>query len=172
MKNSYSFFLLALMCLFSTSAWSLNRVGDVYQIGSEEDLVAFGQLVEQEIYYLRAELTADISYSGQPLGGTKMFRGILDGKGHTITLNQERTENEAGLFYATGQPSVIKNLTVDGTITTSAKFAAGFVGQANSLFLNCVSKVNIVSTVSGDGTNGGLVAHLTSDQIKIYKIFP
>ena len=163
MKNSYSFFLLALMCLFSTSAWSLNRVGDVYQIGSEEDLVAFGQLVEQEIYYLRAELTADISYSGQPLGGTKMFRGILDGKGHTITLNQERTENEAGLFYATGQPSVIKNLTVDGTITTSAKFAAGFVGQANSLFLNCVSKVNIVSTVSGDGTNGGLVAHLTSD---------
>lgn len=64
MKNSYSFFLLALMCLFSTSAWSLNRVGDVYQIGSEEDLVAFGQLVEQEIYYLRAELTADISYSG------------------------------------------------------------------------------------------------------------
>ena len=163
MKKITSFSLLILMCLFSINAWSLNQIGGVYQIGSEEDLVAFGQLVEQEIYYLRAELTADITYNGQPLGGTKQFRGIFDGKGHTITLNQERSENEAGLFYSTGQPSVIKNLTVDGTITTSGKFAAGFVGSAHSLFLNCVSKVNIVSTVSGDGTNGGLVGHLVND---------
>lgn len=163
MKKSYSFLLLALMFLFSTNGWSLNQIGGVYQIGSEEDLVAFGQLVEQEIYYLQAELTADITYSGQPLGGSKRFRGIFDGKGHTITLNQERSADEAGLFYSTGQPSVIKNLTVDGTITTSAKFAAAFVGNANSLFLNCVSKVNIVSSVAGDGTNGGLVGHLVSD---------
>ncbi|MBR5035736.1 MAG: hypothetical protein IKX69_00925, partial [Prevotella sp.] len=59
--------------------------------------------------------------------------------------------------------STIKNLHVAGTITTSGQFAAGIVGEShkNLNITNCRSSVAINSSVSGDGTHGGLVSTLS-----------
>ena len=61
---------------------------------------------------------------------------------------------------AWGEVNVI-NCTVSGTITTSVKYAAGFLGQNNctSAYIEgCVSSVKIISSVNGDGTHGGFIA--------------
>ena len=53
----------------------------------------------------------------------------------------------------------MKNLVARGTIDTSNKYAGGIVGEAsdNASILNCESHVAINSTVSGDGTHGGII---------------
>ena len=58
---------------------------------------------------------------------------------------------------------------VTGTITTSEKYAAGFIGQNNctvkASIEGCVSGVTIKSSVSGDGTHGGFVAQIPSSSV-------
>ena len=55
----------------------------------------------------------------------------------------------------------IEHCTVSGTITTSNKYAGGIIGRVSSTPLNmtdCRSSVTISSSVSGDGTHGGIAA--------------
>ena len=103
------------------------------------------------------------------------FSGKIDGNGHTVTLNLSRTTMPSGdeslqglaLIHYAGDGLEISNLTVDGTITTNCKFAAGFIsyihaGEANNhrkviKFTNCRSNVNIKSEVLGDATSAGFV---------------
>ena len=86
------------------------------------------------------------------------FCGTFDGDGHTLTVTYNTTEKATGPFrYVRG--ATIKNLHTAGTITTSNKFAGGLVGlayEANTI-TNCRSSVFITSSVSGDGTHGGLI---------------
>ena len=58
---------------------------------------------------------------------------------------------------------MIKNLHVAGTIYTNQKKAAGIVGESHGALTltGCISSVNIHSSVSGDGTHGGLVSTLS-----------
>jgi uncharacterized repeat protein (TIGR02543 family) len=61
---------------------------------------------------------------------------------------------------AWGELNII-GCTVEGSINTSNKYAASFIGQVNNTPVNiidCCSWVTINSTVEGDGTHGGLVA--------------
>lgn len=95
------------------------------------------------------------------------FCGNFDGDGHTVTFTYNTSEEYAGLFRYVGGSATIKNLKVKGTITTSAKFAGGIVAYVyptNSndkvSLTNCVSEVTINSSVDGDGTHGGLAAHV------------
>lgn len=115
------------------------------------------------------KLTSDISVTTM-LGtdGTK-FRGIIDGDGHTITVNygtaaSPLTEEVAGPFRVV-DGITISNLHVKGAIYTAAKFAGGFVGRSygNCTFTNCQSSVTINSSVVGDGTHGGFVAVTTDN---------
>lgn len=87
------------------------------------------------------------------------FKGIFDGNGHTLTVNYETTvDNVAPFVYVEG--GTIKNLHVDGTIKTSAKYAAGLIAQQynNVNIDNCRVSVIISSNVNGDGTHAGFVA--------------
>ena len=91
--------------------------------------------------------------------------GTFDGAGHTITINMQRSSDYAGLFY--NVRGNIQDLTVNGTIHTSAKFAGGIAGNlSGGQLLRCQSYVDIISSVNGDGTHGGIIGiNSESDEI-------
>ena len=132
-----------------------------YLIGSEADWSEFAQIVA-DAPSANAKLTADVQLSAlSPMLGSDevKYAGTFDGQGHTLTVDYNTTQDMTAPFrYTDG--ATISNLTVDGTISTSAKYAAGIIAHAygNTSLNNCVSKVAISSTVIGDGTHGGLVA--------------
>ena len=54
----------------------------------------------------------------------------------------------------------IEGCTVSGSITTSNKYACGFIGEVNNTAANitdCRSSITVISSVEGDGTHGGFV---------------
>ena len=163
-KNLLNLCLTALMCVVSTTAWALSKVDGVYQIGTAEDLKAFAELVNSTEPYANAILTADIDKGtdNTQIGRDGQdFQGVFDGAGHTITYNMTFTENGGGLFRNVGVHAVIKDLKVQGAITTSAKFAGGIAGWNSGRILGCYIDVNIISQREDlddkDATHGGLV---------------
>ena len=106
------------------------------------------------------KLTNDITVTTMMGNENHRFMGHFDGNGHTLTVNYDTDEQYAAPFrYVEG--AEISNLRVAGTIRTSEKFAAGFVAnaQGTNTITNCRSSVVINSSVDGDGTHGGFVAH-------------
>ena len=140
---------------------------DPFIIGNSEDWEFFAIKVRNGTSYRGqfVKLTGDISVT-EMVGASEgnSFQGTFDGGGHTLTFNQGTSSAPFGEQYCAPfryvKNASIQNLHVDGTITTSQKFAGGIVaGSYGSLSLtNCRSSVTINSSVSGDGTHGGLVA--------------
>ena len=114
-------------------------------------------------------LAANISVSTMAgLNQTNSFKGTFDGGGHTLTFNYTATEQYAAPFrYIDG--ATIKNLHVDGTIQTSAKYAAGIAAQeyGTTSIKNCRSSIVVTSSVDGDGTHSGFVAVNNSGTLTI-----
>ena len=117
-------------------------------------------------YFLQ---TADISvttmvgyFNDDNTDAFKEFSGTYDGDGHTLTVSYTSSHMECAPFrFVDGV--TIKNLHIAGTITTSAKDAAGLIGRLKTgsgvtNIINCRSSVTITSSVNGDGTHGGFVA--------------
>ena len=132
---------------------------EVVEIASAEDLEGFANRVNTGEISLCAVLKADIDFSSYPntmIGLNSHYKGEFDGAGHSIKLALQRSSENAALFaYFSGY---VHDLTTEGTITTSAKYAAGIAARTeNATIERCQSKVNIVSSVNGDGTHGGIV---------------
>ena len=105
--------------------------------------------------------TADISVTTMIGTSSHMFSGTYDGADHTLTVTYSSSAQYAAPFsYA--NVATFKNLRVAGTITTSAKYGAGFIGWSAgaTTFVNCRSSVTINSSVNGDGTHGGYIGIL------------
>ena len=103
----------------------------------------------------------DISSSEFMLGESNSeYIGTFDGRGHTLTVNYNTTEQYSAPFRYVGEGAVIKNLHTAGTVKTSAKFAGGIVARVSGSVTidKCWSSVEINSSVNGDGTHGGIVA--------------
>lgn len=134
---------------------------DTMHIADASDLFRFTMRVNQMGETgLNAILEADIDYRDydQSIGtSSAYYNGTFDGGGHRILIDFHRTDNIAAPFgYLSG---TVQNLVVEGDIHTSAKFAAGIASHSyGSTVQRCVSHVHIHSTISGDGTHGGLVA--------------
>lgn len=150
-----------------------------YQIGSAEQWDAFATIVNDGKYEARGELTADITFTGnhiQPGEDSdfsfyhknpiyqKQYTGTFDGKGHTITLNQQATggstgnkSNWGGLFWHTKDGATIKNLKVAGRILSTINGGSIIqnVQSTGTTIVNCQSSVIFESTASP----GGLVGH-------------
>ncbi len=136
-----------------------------YEISTAAQLRWFAIKVNKGDFTANAKLLEDIDfsdYSAQDImigyyGGN--YRGVFDGQGHKVTVNYTRTLNRAALF-ASIQDANIKNLVTDGYINTSAAFAGGIFASSygNLAVENCISYVEITSTLEGDGTNGGIGA--------------
>ena len=91
----------------------------------------------------------------------KSFRGTFDGGGHTMTLNLTSTEDYCAPFKAV-YGATIKNLTIEGSVNSSARYASGLIGRiynTRSYIQNCISTAVINSTHSGSAYNGGFVGY-------------
>ena len=141
----------------------INNVEDVEQevveIASAEDLASFAARINAGQTSLCAVLKADIDFTAYPnvmIGTGGSYKGEFDGAGHAITIALQRSADYAALFcHLSGH---VHDLTVLGSITTSAKFAGGIAGDMeNATVERCQSRVSITSTVQGDGTHGGIV---------------
>ena len=141
---------------------------DPYRISDELDWESLVQQVASgntfSGYFFKLE--NNISVTTMVGTSTYNFSGTFDGNGDSITI----AYGSSGSYFA--EPYVapfryvdaatIKNLYTTGSIFTSKKFAAGIASHVtgNTVIRNCHSNVTITSSVSGDGTHGGLVAHI------------
>lgn len=146
---------------------------DPYLIESIEDWNKLASRVYDGTTYSgkHFKLMANLTIS-KVVGYNKInsFQGIFDGNGHTLTLNGDDfgTSGDYTSFnvcapfrYVAG--TTIKNLKVAGDIYTRTLFAGGLIGRAgdgDNVIQNCIVSVNIHSSISGDGTHGGFIAHL------------
>ncbi|MBR6001515.1 MAG: hypothetical protein IK045_01495 [Bacteroidales bacterium] len=117
-------------------------------------------------------LTADITVTtGVGSSSTNSFKGIFEGGGHTLTLNLTHSSGGdawiAPFRYING--ATIRHLHTAGTITTNGKMAGGIVGDSygTSTIQSCRSSVAISSSISGDGTHGGLVGRVNNGTLTI-----
>ena len=157
--------LVVLMALMTPiGVFALEQKDGVYQIGSAADLTQFIQMVNEDGQVdIDAVLTADVEYTNEldtlMVGTTEnRYAGTFDGKGHTVTVNYDFSyQDDAALFrFITG---TVKNLIVKGEIKVSRKFAAGIAAHSYGATIeNCISLVNITSTLAGDGTHAGILA--------------
>ena len=158
-----------------TATWTADELATddsgAYVINTKDDWNRFCARVNSGNNYFSktVKLTADIGTAQNPVtikaggwveGNFKDFQASFDGQGHTLTVNYFDGAPFQGTINAT-----IRNLHVAGNITASSHFAAGFVSEAHYglTIENCRSSVAISSSVSGDGTHGGLVGVLYHD---------
>ena len=153
-----------------------------YELANPGNLVWFANTFNSHSYaddYMGAKLVRDIDLTPLPdfQLGTKAipFYGIFDGQGHTIssvnvtTLNNNDAESygyASGLFGIVNgtkkDGTAIKNLTVQGTLTTDAStdFCLGGVvaiAYGNVTIEGVVSQVSISQTSEQSGHIGGIV---------------
>lgn len=132
-----------------------------YKINSDNDWEIFARRIELGIESSRHyQLTADINIT-KPVGLTaKPFCGVFNGNGKVINANINNPEAVTAPFREI-KGATIKNLTVTGTVTSSAYHASGLVGGCadDKGHPNCIIGCTINATINGTGYTGGLVGH-------------
>ncbi len=90
---------------------------------------------------------------------TNSFQGTFLGNNKTLTFSYSTWEENTAPFRIT-KNATIKDLKVAGSISTSAKFAAGLASRTfgTTSITNCQVDTYIHSNIKGDGTHGGIVA--------------
>ncbi|MFI3322173.1 MAG: hypothetical protein R3Y50_06570 [Rikenellaceae bacterium] len=106
-----------------------------------------------------------ISTNFTPIGSEAYpFKGVFNGNGHTISGLSITCDDAFAGFFGYTDGAIIKNLTINGTISSSATDSSvgGIVAiaQNETLIINCSSNV----TVSG-GNAGGIVGTITDSSV-------
>lgn len=123
----------------------LAAAGAVQNIGTAE---AFAAMEPGGNYQLTEDITVTAPYA-------KDFTGTFDGDGHTVTLKITANTNYVGLFSKLAGGAVVKNVTVEGTVT-GKKCVAGIAGYAtdNVKIENCKNTASITGTKNVGGILG------------------
>ena len=137
---------------------------DPYIISSSDDWNRFAEMVNGGYQYNGrfVALDRDITISTMVgLDASHCFEGYFEGRDHKLTVNLVNNDpavEGVAPFHHT-RFAKIMNLTVDGTITSAGKYAAGLIGWSGSPdeCTNCVVKVTI--TTSADYA-GGFVGNI------------
>lgn len=161
--------LTAILMAVSMSAYALDKIGNVYQIGSAEDYFAFVQLVNSGARNANAVLTADIDLGtdNTKMGlGNQGYLGVFDGNGHTITVDfSEGTVYNEGpaLFHSVDQRAIIKRLKVQGTLRAGKyKHTAAIANYCSGIIRDCIADVHIIADfpATADASIGGIAGQL------------
>lgn len=124
-------------------------------ITSDEDFVNFAQYLANGHSNANAILLADINVNQMVNCGD--YQGTFDGNGHTITLNLTQNSSDGiALFRNIGTQGVVQNLKVQGTITSSKKFASAIAAWNSGHIYGCYIDLTVESTLNGDATHGGV----------------
>ena len=170
-------FYLDLYAQWETLDWAEESGGDspetAYLIQSAEQFDLLAQRVSsgQDYAGKHFRLTRDISVRtavGNPSGRVRSFRGTFDGCGHDLEIDYD-SGNQATAPFRCVDGAVIRNLRTKGRIAAGGKYAAGIVGRASgtTVVSNCLSSVEIASTVSGEGSHGGIVGRVSGGTTRI-----
>lgn len=103
------------------------------------------------------------------------FKGVFDGKGHTIYNLRKTAVNysgydEGGLFYLTGKQSVVKNVVLKNVYVLGVGYIGAVAGGNNGTIQNCkvYGQVEAVAHAGGiTGGNDGQIKNCVSN-IKVY----
>lgn len=130
---------------------------EVLRIGSAEDFLAFAEncVLDSWSQNKQVLLTADISLEGTEFASIPTFGGSFDGGGHTISgLSLTQSLSPAGLFGTLQPTAVVKNLTVQGTVTPGGDglSVGGIVGENHGMVEDCA----FTGTVAGEINTGGI----------------
>ena len=146
--------------------------GDPYTIGSTGDwntlasYVGYGHTFSGQFVKLGGDISVETMVG---TGDTNSFQGTFDGGSYTLTFTKGTAQNVFDEDHCAPfrhvKNAVIKSLHVAGTIYTSAKKAAGIVGESHGALTltGCRSSIAINSSINGDGTHGGLVSTLSGE---------
>jgi len=153
--------------------FSVNDAGTEYTIHTADGWSVFCDCLDDNDTYNRfsgktVRLGDNITVSRMAGSSYHDFCGTFDGGGHTLTVNissdditDGSTQYVAPFRYVTSgdSPATIRNLHVTGTITTDKQFTGGLIGGCWGTVIveNCAVSTAITSTISGDGTHGGIV---------------
>ena len=143
-----------------------------YELSTAEQLTVFRLVVDSGNADICAKLTDDImldnSEKWTPIGSRYHFEGIFDGNGHTISgLYIDSRNSIVGFFGSVGPNGIVKNLAVEGTVTSTNSSAGvgGVVGENKGTIENCSNR----SDVKSSGNNayvGGIVGHNDGGTVK------
>ena len=141
--------------------------GDPITISSSEEWNTFVSNVNGGNSYSGkfVKLTNDISVTEMAGSSeTNSFQGTFLGNDKTLTFTKGSSESAFGeencAPFRYTKDATIRDLKVAGDIYTSQKYAAGLVASnaGKTTITNCRVSTVIHSSVSGDGTHGGIVA--------------
>ena len=126
---------------------------DVILVSTEEDLRLIKDNSNQKII-----LQKDIVLSGSTKNWTpiKNFKGMFDGNGHTISNLIIDEEKGAAFFQSITETAVIKNLTIEGAVSSKSS-AAGIACVNAGRIKNCVNKARIFGSKFVGGIASSLV---------------
>ena len=172
MKKFTLFFAMLLALGLTSKAEGLDDLvieDGIVQISTAEDLRNFALAVNAGNTELNAVLKEDIDFAEfVKIGdtGDHKYAGTFDGQFHCINYSVTVESASFGLFG--GVSGTVKNLKVDGSITTGINKVAGIVGECfGGTIENCYSSVDIIGTANLDACYAGICARSSASGVKI-----
>ena len=142
-----------------------------YHVANTAQMAYVTNIIKNENNAINVALDGDVYFNTSMM--MTDFYGDLDGQDHTITVNIERTADNAAIFENI-RGSEIKNLIVRGSIVTPNKYAAAIAAHAHDAckIYRVQSWVDIQGNIVGDGTHAGIVAVNESGNLDLsYSMF-
>lgn len=157
---------------------------EAYQLSTVRDWTLFAMMVNAGAAYVNADLCADLDFKDTPFipigwnltddgasaNDTYVYRGVFDGKGHTISnaIVSKPSAIGVGVFGSIGSPAVIRNLRLDNTCVITGNDRAGFIGRSTGngdIYLeNLGNEGSVLAYKAAAGilgnANSGSIAHL------------
>src|SRR5574344_400692 len=130
-----------------------------YEIAKKGDWDVFSAAVNSLSPSINGILTADINLgTDQTMIGTSNipYAGIFDGNGKTLYVSYSGSADMIAPFSVVNG-ATIRNLKVDGTVTSTSNYASGLVGAASSAVLT-ISNCEVSSGISSPYC-GGFIGH-------------
>ena len=146
---------------FDVNAFEM--VDGAYEIANAKQLYWYATLINTVDNTRNARLTADIDFSDYNMSigiDYHDFDAVFDGQGHKLTIKRVKTDGSENCAPFQCLMGTVKNLWIDGTITSNGKYAASVashIWKAGAVIENVLSTVTIESSVQGDATNAGIL---------------
>ena len=187
---SRRFIFTVFAVLMAANLWGQTLTGagtkeSPYLITSTADWNEFATEAKAAKYWaigVYVRLDADITVSTMAGTNSHKYQGTFDGNWHTLTFNNGSMDapcqvEKCAPFSFAGPGLTIKNLTVEGTIISQKKFAAGLIGWiegagtyhitncTNNITINCSKIEQGASNKKYDCSTGGFIGQIETGTV-------
>lgn len=154
---------------------------DAYQLSTTRDWTIFAMMVNAGASDINGVLCADLDFTDVPFipigwnltddgaaaNDTYVYRGVFDGKGHTISnaVVFKPSAIGVGVFGSIASPAVIRNLRLDSTCAITGNDRAGLVGRSTGSGDVWLESLGNEGTVSANIAAAGILGNANSGNI-------